>query len=44
MSKKTDPESDPKFKSVVRHFLTTKPKPHAPKTKATKRKPAKATK
>jgi hypothetical protein len=28
-TKKVDPTEDPKFKSVVRHFLTTKPKPHA---------------
>jgi hypothetical protein len=28
---KSDPTKDPEFRKVVRHFLTTPPKPHKPK-------------
>jgi len=33
MPKKPDPKEDPAFKSVVQHFLNTKPKPHKEKEK-----------
>jgi hypothetical protein len=30
MAKSTDPTKDEEFQKVVRHFLTTPPKPHKP--------------
>jgi hypothetical protein len=30
MAKSADPTKDPEFQKVVRHFLTTPPKPHKP--------------
>jgi hypothetical protein len=30
MANKSDPTKDPEFQKVVRHFLTTPPKPHKP--------------
>jgi hypothetical protein len=30
MAKTSDPTKDPEFQKVVRHFLTTPPKPHKP--------------
>ncbi len=43
MAKSPDPTKDAKFQDVVKHFLKTPPKPHAPKGKA-KVSPAKASK
>jgi hypothetical protein len=40
MMTKTDPTKDPEFQKVVKHFLTTPPKPHNPLGK-TKKKSAK---
>jgi len=31
---KPDPTKDPEFQKVVRHFLTTPPRPHKPAKKA----------
>ena len=30
MADKSDPTKDPKFQKVIRHFVTTPHKPHAP--------------
>jgi hypothetical protein len=46
MTIKPDPTKDPEFQKVVRHFLTTPPKPHKhlakkkPRTKPAKKKRA----
>jgi hypothetical protein len=37
---KTDPTKDPEFQKVVRHFLTTPPKPHKPLGKKIKKRRA----
>jgi hypothetical protein len=29
MAKKSDPTKDPEFQKVIRHFVTTPPKPHS---------------
>jgi hypothetical protein len=34
---KPDPTKDPEFQKVVRHFLTTPPRPHKPLGKKTKK-------
>jgi hypothetical protein len=34
---KSDPTKDPEFQKVVRHFLTTPPKPHKPLGKKAKK-------
>jgi hypothetical protein len=37
MANKSDPTKDPEFQKVVRHFLTTPPKPHKPFGKKAKK-------
>jgi hypothetical protein len=34
-----DPTKDPNFQKVVRHFLTTPPRPHKPTGKKAKKRP-----
>jgi hypothetical protein len=37
---KSDPTKDPEFQKVIRHFLTTPPKPHKPLGKKAKKRRA----
>jgi hypothetical protein len=37
MTKKSDPTKDQEFQKVVRHFLTTPPRPHKPTSKKAKK-------
>jgi len=44
-NKNSDPTKDPEFQKIVRHFLTTPPRPHNPlgkKKKSPKRKVGKS--
>jgi hypothetical protein len=40
MTNKSDPTKDPEFQKVVRHFLTTPPRPHKASKKPKKRRKA----